>query len=128
MAHSSRPIRRIPYQINPVWTKIWENRVAKRETITPIMPWVRTTVKEQSKDTAIPTAPTRYWGWITRISVQTENIFPVIKKFLYSDNEIFLRELVSNAVDATLKLQTLASMGKIQGEIGDTTIEIRLDL
>ena len=59
--------------------------------------------------------------------MQTENIFPVIKKFLYSDNEIFLRELVSNAVDATLKLQTLASMGKIQGEIGDTTIEIRLD-
>ena len=61
------------------------------------------------------------------IGVQTENIFPVIKKFLYSDNEIFLRELVSNAVDATLKLQTLSSMGKIQGEIGDTTIEVRLD-
>ena len=61
------------------------------------------------------------------IGVQTENIFPVIKKFLYSDNEIFLRELVSNAVDATLKLQTLSSMGKVQGELGDTTIEIRLD-
>ena len=61
------------------------------------------------------------------IGVQTENIFPVIKKFLYSDNEIFLRELVSNAVDATLKLRTLASMGKVAGELGDTTIEIRLD-
>ena len=61
------------------------------------------------------------------IGVQTENIFPVIKKFLYSDNEIFLRELVSNAVDATLKLQTLSSMGKVQGELGDTTIEVRLD-
>ena len=61
------------------------------------------------------------------IGVQTENIFPVIKKFLYSDNEIFLRELVSNAVDATLKLRTLASMGKVAGELGDTTIEIHLD-
>lgn len=61
------------------------------------------------------------------IGVQTENIFPVIKKFLYSDNEIFLRELVSNAVDATLKLETLSSMGKIQGELGDTTIEVKLD-
>ncbi|MBO4282971.1 MAG: molecular chaperone HtpG [Bacteroidales bacterium] len=60
------------------------------------------------------------------IGVQTENIFPVIKKFLYSDNEIFLRELVSNAVDATLKLETLSSMGKIQGELGDTTIEVKL--
>ncbi len=61
------------------------------------------------------------------ISVQTENIFPIIKKFLYSDHEIFLRELVSNAVDATSKLQTLASKGEFQGEIGDTGIEIILN-
>ncbi len=61
------------------------------------------------------------------ISVQTENIFPIIKKFLYSDQEIFLRELVSNAVDATTKAQTLAKRGEIQGEIGDTRIEIKID-
>ena len=61
------------------------------------------------------------------ISVQTENIFPIIKKFLYSDQEIFLRELVSNAVDATTKLKTLASKGTLKDEIGDTTIEIVLD-
>ena len=61
------------------------------------------------------------------ISVQTENIFPIIKQFLYSDQEIFLRELVSNAVDATVKLRTLASKGIVKGEIGDTTIEIILD-
>ena len=61
------------------------------------------------------------------ISVQTENIFPIIKKFLYSDHEIFLRELVSNAVDATTKLQVLANRGKISGEIGDTTIEVILN-
>ena len=61
------------------------------------------------------------------ISVQTENIFPIIKKFLYSDQEIFLRELVSNAVDATTKLQTLAKRGEVVGEIGDTRIEIILD-
>ncbi|MBK9336446.1 MAG: molecular chaperone HtpG [Lewinellaceae bacterium] len=61
------------------------------------------------------------------ISVQTENIFPIIKKFLYSDHEIFLRELVSNAVDATTKLRVLAQRGEIQGEIGDTTIEIVLE-
>jgi molecular chaperone HtpG len=61
------------------------------------------------------------------ISVQTENIFPIIKKFLYSDHEIFLRELVSNAVDATNKLRTLAKRGDIEGDIGDTTIEILLD-
>jgi molecular chaperone HtpG len=60
------------------------------------------------------------------INVQTENIFPIIKKFLYSDQEIFLRELVSNAVDATTKLQTLAKRGET-GEIGDTTIQISLD-
>lgn len=58
------------------------------------------------------------------ISVQTENIFPIIKKFLYSDHEIFLRELVSNAVDATTKLQALAQRGEPVGEIGDTTIEV----
>jgi molecular chaperone HtpG len=58
------------------------------------------------------------------ISVQTENIFPIIKKFLYSDHEIFLRELVSNAVDATTKLQVLAQRGEVSGEIGDTHIEI----
>ena len=58
------------------------------------------------------------------ISVQTENIFPIIKKFLYSDHEIFLRELVSNAVDATTKLQVLAQRGEVKQEIGDTTIEI----
>jgi molecular chaperone HtpG len=61
------------------------------------------------------------------ISVQTENIFPIIKKFLYSDQEIFLRELVSNAVDATTKLQTLAKRGDVKGEVGDTRIEIVLD-
>ena len=61
------------------------------------------------------------------ISVQTENIFPIIKKFLYSDQEIFLRELVSNATDATSKLITLSKRGDISGEIGDTTIEIKLN-
>ncbi len=61
------------------------------------------------------------------INVQTENIFPIIKKFLYSDNEIFLRELVSNAVDAAHKLQALVSMGKTDTELGDLTIEIKLD-
>jgi len=61
------------------------------------------------------------------ISVQTENIFPIIKQFLYSDQEIFLRELVSNAVDATSKLKTLAGRGDIKGEIGDTTIEVVVD-
>ena len=61
------------------------------------------------------------------ISVQTENIFPIIKKFLYSDQEIFLRELVSNAVDATSKLILLSKRGEVQGEIGATNIEIKLD-
>ena len=61
------------------------------------------------------------------ISVQTENIFPIIKKFLYSDHEIFLRELVSNAVDATTKLRVLAQRGEVKGEIGDTTIQVILE-
>ncbi len=60
------------------------------------------------------------------ISVQTENIFPIIKKFLYSDQEIFLRELISNAVDATSKLRALARKGELEEEIGDTTIEVIL--
>lgn len=60
------------------------------------------------------------------IGVTTENIFPVIKKFLYSDHEIFLRELVSNAVDATQKLKTLASIGEFKGEVGDLTVRISL--
>ena len=62
------------------------------------------------------------------ISVQTENIFPIIKKFLYSDQEIFLRELISNAVDATSKLKTLSAKGDIKGELGDTKIEVILDI
>ncbi len=61
------------------------------------------------------------------ISVQTENIFPIIKKFLYSDQEIFLRELVSNAVDATTKVKTLSRTGQIKGDLGDTKIEIKVD-
>ena len=61
------------------------------------------------------------------IRVQTENIFPIIKKFLYSDHEIFIRELVSNAVDATQKLKTLSSIGEAKGEIGDTNIEVRVN-
>ncbi len=62
-----------------------------------------------------------------QISVQTENIFPIIKQFLYSDQEIFLRELVSNAVDATSKLKTLAAKGEVKEELGDLKIEIILD-
>ena len=61
------------------------------------------------------------------INVQTENIFPVIKKFLYSDHEIFLRELISNATDATQKLKALTSMGQAQVELGDLTIEVKID-
>src|SRR5215469_9564486 len=61
------------------------------------------------------------------IRVQTENIFPIIKKFLYSDHDIFIRELVSNAVDATQKLKTLSSLGEVKGELGELGIEIQLD-
>ena len=61
------------------------------------------------------------------IGVTTENIFPIIKKFLYSDHEIFLRELVSNAVDATQKLKTLAATGDFKGELGDLTVRVKLD-
>src|SRR3954452_18797083 len=63
-----------------------------------------------------------------QIRVQTENIFPIIKKFLYSDHEIFLRELVSNAVDATQKLKTLASIGEAKGELGELRIDVELDV
>jgi len=62
-----------------------------------------------------------------KINVQTENIFPIIKKFLYSDNEIFLRELVSNATDATQKLKALASIGEAKVELGDTKLEVEVD-
>ena len=61
------------------------------------------------------------------IGVTSENIFPIIKKFLYSDHEIFLRELVSNAVDATQKLKTLASVGEFKGELGDLTVHVSFD-
>ena len=61
------------------------------------------------------------------IGVTTENIFPVIKKFLYSDHEIFLREMVSNAVDATQKIKTLADKGEFKGELGDLTVKVNVD-
>ena len=61
------------------------------------------------------------------IGVTSENIFPIIKKFLYSDHDIFLRELVSNAVDATQKLKTLSSVGEFKGELGDMLVRIRID-
>ena len=62
-----------------------------------------------------------------KLNVQTENIFPVIKKFLYSDHEVFLRELISNAVDATQKLKTLSTRGDFKGELGDLTIDVKID-
>lgn len=62
-----------------------------------------------------------------KIGVTTENIFPVIKKFLYSDHDIFLREIVSNAIDATQKLKTLSSCGEVKGDLGDLTIHVAID-
>ena len=62
-----------------------------------------------------------------KIGVTTENIFPVIKKFLYSDHEIFLRELVSNAIDASQKLKTLASFGEFKGELGVMDVRVTVD-
>src|SRR5690606_38625548 len=61
------------------------------------------------------------------ISIHTENIFPIIKKFLYSDHEIFLRELVSNSVDAIQKAKRLVSLGQFQGELGDPLVQVKLD-
>src|ERR1700681_2422301 len=61
------------------------------------------------------------------ISINTENIFPIIKKFLYSDNEIFLRELVSNAVDATQKIKRLASLGHYNKDLGELKIRVAVD-
>ena len=61
------------------------------------------------------------------VNVQTENIFPLIKKFLYSDHEIFLRELVSNAIDATSKLKVLSAAGEAKGDLGDLKVEVILD-
>ena len=62
-----------------------------------------------------------------KISVTSENIFPIIKKFLYSEHEIFLRELISNAVDATQKLKTVSSMGELKEELGNLTIRVKVD-
>ncbi len=62
-----------------------------------------------------------------KINVAVENIFPLIKKFLYSDHEIFLRELISNATDAISKLKHLSSVGEVKGEIGDPRIEVKID-
>ena len=62
-----------------------------------------------------------------KIGVTTENIFPVIKKFLYSDNEIFLRELVSNAIDATQKIKTLSTFGEVKGDLGVMDVRVTID-
>ena len=62
-----------------------------------------------------------------KINVAVENIFPLIKKFLYSDHEIFLRELISNATDATTKLKHLSSLGEIKGDLGNLQIEVKVD-
>ena len=61
------------------------------------------------------------------ISINTENIFPIIKKFLYSDHEIFLRELVSNAIDATQKIKRLSSLGQYNKELGELTVQVKVN-
>lgn len=61
------------------------------------------------------------------LNVSTENIFPIIKKFLYSDHEIFLRELVANAVDASQKINRLASLGEFNGELGEVKVSVNID-
>src|SRR6476469_6225365 len=80
---------------------------------------------------AIPSVFNRFHLYIMQetgsISIHTENIFPIIKKFLYSDHEIFLRELVSNAVDATQKLKSLAQLGEYQGELGELKVRVTVD-
>ena len=80
------------------------------------------TVQNEKGESTTPGESTR-----GKISIHTENIFPIIKKFLYSDHEIFLRELVSNAVDATQKLRQLSSFGEFSGELGDLKVTISLD-
>jgi molecular chaperone HtpG len=84
------------------------------------------TIQNEKDET---TTPSERQGESTRgqISIHTENIFPIIKKFLYSDHEIFLRELVSNAVDATQKLRQLASFGEFGGELGDLKVTVSLN-
>ena len=62
-----------------------------------------------------------------KVSVNTENIFPIIKKFLYTDNEIFLRELISNATDATNKLRVLSQRGEVKGDLGELKITVKID-
>ena len=62
-----------------------------------------------------------------KIKVQADNIFPIIKKFLYSDHEIFLRELISNATDATSKIKAMGSVGELKGEVGDPKIEVKIN-
>ena len=62
-----------------------------------------------------------------KVSVNTENIFPIIKKFLYTDNEIFLRELISNATDSTNKLRVLSQRGEVKGDLGELKITVKID-
>lgn len=82
---------------------------------------------ENSPKVYIPQFINQKYMQTGNIRVQTENIFPIIKKFLYSEHDIFIRELVSNAVDATQKLRTLSSLGEVKGELGELRIDILLD-
>ncbi len=90
----------------------------KKGAGTPFVGWESKRKSNKTTDTTMKNG---------KIGVTTENIFPVIKKFLYSDHEIFLRELISNAVDATQKLKTLSSTGELKGELGDLTIQVAVD-